>query len=290
MRPVNLIPLDERRGAARSGGPAGSGVRVYILLGALGAALVCVLALVLTSNKVNSRTEELAKVQVQEQGAKQVADALRPYGQFADLQLARKQQIATLATTRFDWERALRQLSLAIPTNAWILNLDATLSPDVQAEGSGGGDLGNVRQQSPGPAFAITGCTFSHHAVARMMVRMQNLDDVTRVRFADSTRREDSGAAGGGGAAAAAAQTSPNQQASQDSQDCIGSDRVTKFDILVEFGNAPSAASADASAAATGTPTNAAQQLGKAQTAGAQAQAASSTAASSATSPTGGTP
>ena len=144
MRPVNLIPVDERRGPARAGGPAGTGVRVYILLGGLGVALLCVLALVLTSNKINSKTEELAKVQTQEQGVKQVADALRPYGQFADLQQARKQQIASIISTRFDWERSLRQLSLAIPSNVWILNLEATVQPGIEVEGSGGGgDTGN---------------------------------------------------------------------------------------------------------------------------------------------------
>ena len=288
MRPVNLIPADERRGAARGGGGAGSGVRVYILLGALGAALVCVLALVLTSNQVKSKTEELAKVQAEGQGVKQVADALRPYGQFAMLQQAREQQIASLVSTRFDWERALRQLSLAIPSNVWILNLEGTLSPTVQVEGGGGsGDIGNMREQTTAPAFAIQGCTFSHHSVARMMVRMQNLDDVTAVRFGDSDRKDESTAS-----QAAATQGSAGQQsAQQDTQDCVGSSRVTKFDILVVFGNAPSAAASGAApAAAGGSPTNATQQLAKAQSAGVQAQTASSAAASSATSATGGKP
>jgi Tfp pilus assembly protein PilN len=285
VRPVNLIPLDERRGTAR-GGSAATGIRVYILLGALGAALICVLALVLTANNVNSRKQELAKVQVEQQGVKQVADALRPYGQFAQLQQARQQQIASFVSSRFDWERSLRQLSRAIPANVWILNLDATLDPTVEVEGSGGGgDLQSLRQQSSAPAFAITGCAFSHHAVARMMVRMQNLDDVTRVRFGDSARKEDDSATATAGQPA---QVQPGQASEQDSADCVGSSRVTKFDILVEFGNAPSAAASSASPDAGAVPTSAAQNLGKAQAAGEQAQAASSTAAASATSATGG--
>jgi Tfp pilus assembly protein PilN len=281
MRPVNLIPLDDRRGSARRSGGT-SGLRVYILLGALGAALICVLALVLTANKVNSRTQELAKAQAEQQDVKQVADALRPYGQFATLQQAREQQIASLVSTRFDWERSLRQLSLAIPRNVWILNLDATLTPAVEVEGSGGGgDLQSLRQQTGAPAFAITGCAFSHHSVARMMVRMQNLDDVTRVRFADSNRKDEDSTAS---AQPAAPTAQDSQAAAQDSQDCVGSSRVTKFDILVEFGNAPSAAATSASpGAAAAAPTGAAQQLAKAQTAGTQAQAASSSAAASST-------
>jgi Tfp pilus assembly protein PilN len=285
VRPVNLIPLDERRGTAR-GGSAATGIRVYILLGALGAALICVLALVLTGNGVNSRKQELAKVQVQQQGVTQVADALRPYGQFAQLQQARQQEIASLVSTRFDWERSLRQLALAIPANVWILNLDATLDPTVEVEGSGGGgDLQTLRQQSSAPAFAITGCAFSHHAVARMMVRMQNLDDVTRVRFSDSARKEDST-----NPTAQTAQAQSGQSTEQDTTDCVGSNRVTKFDILVEFGNAPTAAASSGTTSpdAGAAPTSTAQNLATAQTAGQQAQAASSSAAAGASSATGG--
>jgi Tfp pilus assembly protein PilN len=270
VRPVNLIPLDERRGSARAPG-ASSGVRVYIVLGALGAALLCVLALVLTQNKINSRSSELAEVQAKGQGLKQVADALRPYGQFADLQQARKTEIAALASSRFDWEHSLRQLSRAIPSNVWIINLAATLSPDVEVDsGGGGGDLASMREKTEAPAFAITGCTFSHRTVARMMVRMQNLDEVTRVRFAKSTRREDSGAAPAPAPTAAGDQ----QTAQQDSGDCVGSSRVTKFDILVEFGGAQGAGGTAATDAG-GSPTGVSQQLAKAQ---------------SAASPAGGTP
>ena len=73
------------------------------------------------------------------------------------------------------------------------------------------------------------------------------------------------------------------QSSEQDSTDCVGSNRVTKFDILVEFGNAPSAAASSASPDAGAAPTSTAQNLDKAQTAGEQAQAASSSAAASAT-------
>jgi Tfp pilus assembly protein PilN len=284
VRPVNLIPLDQRRGSARTAGEPRSGVRAYILLGALGAALLCVLALVLTTNKINSRTDELATVQAQEQGVKQVADALRPYGQFADLQQSRESQIAGIVGARFDWERSLRQLSRVIPSNVWILNLSATLSPKVEVESAGsGGDIANMREKTDAPAFTITGCTYSHHAVARMMVRMQNLDDVTQVRLAKSARRDD--AETGGGAAVAATQ-SDQQAAQQDVQDCVGSARVTKFDILVTFGGASGAA---ATTAGAGVPSGAAAPLGQAQAAATQGQAASNAAASTTAAP-GGTP
>ena len=148
-------------------------------------------------------------------------------------------------TGRFDWERALRQLSLAIPRNVYLLNVAATGSPDVEIDGGGGGgDLSNLRNKTDAPAFVMTGCTYSQHAVARMMTRMRNLDDVTEVKLAKSARKEDS-------TETPPARPRPPRRASrsEDVSDCVGSSRVTKFDLLVEFGGSPTAAAAAAAAA-----------------------------------------
>ena len=246
MRPINLIPAEQRRGAAR--GPGGRpSVGVYALLGGLGAAVVCVLAFVLLSNTINEKNDKLAGLQADAQGEKQVADALRPYGQFAEMQKARHQQISALSDSRFDWERALEQLSLAIPRNVYLLNVAATASPEVEIEGGGGsGDLANVRDKSNAPAFVMTGCTYSHHAVARMMTRMHNLDDVTEVNLSKSERKEDETAGSGGPGV-----TTNDSQQSSEITDCVGSSRITKFDILVQFGGAATA-TADPAAAPVG--------------------------------------
>jgi Tfp pilus assembly protein PilN len=288
VRPVNLIPPDQRKGAARAAGADSSPVGVYVFFGVLGVAFLCLLALVLTSNQINSKTEEVSKVQAQEQGAKQVADALRPYGTFAQVQQARKVEISTLASTRFNWERSLRQLSRAIPEDVWLLNLSGTLTPEIEVDDSGGGgDVATLRQKVHAPAFAITGCTYSQHAVARMMTRMQNLDDVTDVQLAKSVRKEDSATGGGGGTAAPQA-ADPNA-AAQDTQDCLGSARITKFDLLIVFGAAPSAPPAAAGTSTSGgstpTPSSTAQSLATANNAAATAQGASSAAGAS---PAGG--
>jgi Tfp pilus assembly protein PilN len=282
MRPVNLIPLDERRGSARVGADRAP-VRVYIVLGMLGVALLAVLAVVLTSNQINSRTEDLSKVQAKEQGVKQVADALRPFGQFAQVEAARKAQIDQLASTRFNWEGALRQLSRAIPANVWLLNLSGTVSPSIQVEATAGGGAASLRDKYPAPAIAMSGCTFSQHAVARMMSRMQNLDDVTDVELAKSARKDEATTP-----SSATASASSASSASQDQTDCVGSSRVTQFDMLVVFGGSPiaSASAGGGTAAAAGTPNSTAQNATNAQSAVSTANNASSSAAGS----SGGTP
>ena len=239
----------------------------YVVLGALGAAVLCVLAVVMTSNQINSKQDELATIQGDSQREKQVADALRPYGQFADLQRARMTQIEALAQSRYDWERPLRQLSRAIPRNVWLLGVAATESPGVEVESGGGGDIATMREKTQAPAFSISGCTYSQHAVARFMTRMRNLDDVTAVRLAKSARKDSADT--GGGTAVTAGQEG---QQEEEIQDCTGSERVTKFDVLIEFGGADSAAAAGAGAAA---PPGSAAPIADANAAAAQGNEAS---------------
>lgn len=272
MRPINLIPADQRRGASR--GPGGrASMAGYAALGALGVAVVCMLGVVVTSNKINSSTEELAELQADSQSERQVADALRPYGQFADMQRARMTQIETLAGSRFDWERPLRQLSKAIPRNVWLLSVSGS-EPGVEMDGGGGGDAASLKENTTAPSFTLQGCTYSQHAVARMMTRMRNLDDVTEVHLAKSTRKD--AADGGGAAAAAAAAPQQGQEAAAgEDSDCIGSARVTKFDLLVVFGGA---SQQGAAAGAAGVPSGAAAPVANANAAVAQGGAASAAA------------
>jgi Tfp pilus assembly protein PilN len=268
VRPINLIPTEQRRGPSRGAG-ARTSFSGYIVLGVLGAAVLCALAVVMTSNQINSKTEELAGIQGDSQREKQVADALRPYGQFADLQRARMAQVKSVAESRYDWERPLRQLSRAIPRNVWLLSVEAT---EKQAgEGDAGAGAGAIpRENADAPSFTLAGCTYSQHAVARMMIRMRNLDDVTSVILAKSVRNESGGDSGG-----AAVTADPQQQGAQEEiSDCTGSARVTRFDMLVEFGGA----STSAAAAAAAVPPGSAAPIADANAAAAQGAAASTAA------------
>jgi Tfp pilus assembly protein PilN len=230
------------------------------MLGALGAGVLCVLALVLTGNQVNEKTDQIAELKAREAGAKSVADALRPYGQFATVAQDRETQIQGVVENRFDWDHVVEQLARTTPRNAWLLTVSGTVRPDVQVEAAGG-SASQLRDEYPGPAFTIVGCTYSQRSVARMMARMNNIDGVSGVRLAKSAKKdEQEGAAGAG----------QEGQSIEEQEDCIGSSRVTKFEILVTFdapaaaaapapagvpqgGGAQVAAAADATAAAAGT-------------------------------------
>jgi Tfp pilus assembly protein PilN len=269
VRPVNLIPLEQRRGAAR-GSSRRNPFPVYVILGALGAGVLCVLALVLTSNQVNEKTSKVAELKTKETGAKSVADALRPYGQFATIQKARETQIDQVVQGRFDWDHAVDQLARTTPGNVWLLTVSGSVRPDVQVEAAGG-NASTLRADVPGPAFTIVGCTYSQRSVARMMARMNNIDGVTDVRLAKSAKRDEAESSAPAGAAGS------EGAGTQEAEDCVGSSRVTKFEIMVAF-EAP----AGATAAAAGVPQGGGAQVAAAADAAAAAQPAGGASAASA--------
>lgn len=240
MRPVNLIPKEQqRRGSGISEGRTGLGV--YLALGFLGLAVLGVAAVVLTSNDVNAKKDEVAQLDRDTATAKASADALRPFGSFAQVEQARVDTVNSLLDTSFNWERTLRSLSRTIPSNVWLTSFIGTVSPSVKVEAEGGGAAASARGKTNAPAVALGGCTYSHSAVARMMVRMRNLDNVSEVLL-QSSEKSDSAEQ------SAASDTGGGDTAGDD---CRTTEDIAKFEILVVLGHDPTQAAA--ASAATGT-------------------------------------
>ena len=76
MRPVNLIPDDQRRGD-RS--PMRTGAFSYVLIGGLALALLAVIALAFTSKQISDRKNEVTNLKVQEQQVTAKAQSLQSF-------------------------------------------------------------------------------------------------------------------------------------------------------------------------------------------------------------------
>jgi Tfp pilus assembly protein PilN len=239
MRPVNLIPAEERRGGQA---PLRSGPAAYILVGALVAALAAVAALVLTGNQISEYKSEIVQLQREDAIAKERAESLASYAQFASLTEQRIATVSSLADSRFDWERVMRELSLVLPDDAWLVSLTASASAAGGGEGSGGG--GSLRGAIPGPALEISGCAAGQEAVASFVTTLKDIDGVTRVGVESSELGDQQSAAGASGGGEAAAGGS--------NDDCRTRDFIAKFDLVVAFDAAPVpvAAAAEAPVAA----------------------------------------
>lgn len=243
MRPVNLIPPEERRGERA---PMRTGPLAYVVVAVLAIGLVAVTLTVVASNQVSDRKAEKASLESQVAEAQAEAQQVQSFADFASVQQTRETTVSTLAQSRFDWERVLRELAIVIPDDVWITNLNATVSADAAAaQGSGSGastssSASAVSDTISGPSLEIQGCAGGHEAVARFLAVVHDIDGVTRATVMSSERPDQTSA----GAAATSGSAS-----SGDSQECSSRKFVSRFDMAVAFDAVQLGATSDSSTA-----------------------------------------
>ena len=223
MRPINLIPVEERRG---QNAPLRSGPVAYIVLGALVAVLVGVMALVLAGNQISDEKAELAQVQREDAVATAKGRRLAAYTQYRTLSEQRQATVKSLADSRFDWERVMRELSLVLPSDVWLTSLSATASPNSGVEGGSGESSGSgLRSAIAGPALEMSGCASEQAGVAGFVTALKDIDGVTRVGVESSALPPIGTAAGTGEGNSGAG--------------CQTRDFIAQFKIVVAFDAAP---------------------------------------------------
>jgi Tfp pilus assembly protein PilN len=224
VRPVNLIPPDERRDKA----PIRTGPVAYLLVGALALALGAVILLVLTNNKISDRKAEIADLQQQEAAAAAQATQLAPFASFKSVEESRKATITSLADSRFDWDRVMNELARVIPSDVWLTELSGT-SATGGAVGTASSSGGAVSADSLGvPALQLTGCAASQNAVAGFLSALRDIDGVTRVGLSSSERP-----------AGETAASSTTDSAAAGNTDCRTREFIPKFEIVAAFDQAP---------------------------------------------------
>jgi len=214
----------------------------YILLGALVAVLVGVALLVLTGNQISEREDEVVQLKREDAAAKVEARRLAPYVQFQTLHEQRVATVTSLADSRFDWERVMRELSLVLPHDVWLTQLDASAS-GASGEGESGGLSGSI----VGPSLELGGCAAGQESVAGFVTALKDIDGVTRVGVASSELpSKEEGEA-----------TSSTSSSSESGGEggCQTRKFIAKFSILVAFDAAPVPITAEGEATATATET-----------------------------------
>lgn len=227
MRPVNLIPAEDRRGGSA---PLRTGPLPYVLLGGLVVLLLGVVALVLAGNEVGERETEVATLEREDARAAAKAQRLATYTEFRNMSEQRVATVSELADSRFDWERVMRELALVLPDDAWLTSLTATAAPGVAVDG-GAGDSSGMRAAAPGPALELSGCADGQEAVAGFVTALEDIDGVTRVGVQSSELPDGDKDAGGGGG-------------DSSGDECRTRETIAKFAIVVAFDAAPVAAAA----------------------------------------------
>jgi Tfp pilus assembly protein PilN len=174
VKAVNLIPTEQRRvrGAGNRSGSA------YVLVGVLATLLVMVAAYVFTAGNVTDRQNKAAAAKAEAEQLEAQAAESKSFTNFAQVKQTRLASVSTIAETRFDWERMMRELSRAMPAGSWLQASDASVT------GTAGGETtttSTTTEAPTGPSATLTGCTPDQADVARMMVRLRQMHRVTDV-------------------------------------------------------------------------------------------------------------
>ena len=189
MKAINLLPSDLR--GSRKGGAskantaqpaeAPGGIGAFVVLGALAACVVALAAYVLTTNTVKDRQAQLDAVSAQAATTTQRVSQLKPYADFQQMAETRIQTVNDLASSRFDWEQAMRDVSRVVPANVTLSSLTGTIS-----SGATGGTA--IRAAIAAPAVELKGCTKTQHDVATLLSRLRGVDGATRVTLNKSAK------------------------------------------------------------------------------------------------------
>ena len=174
MRAVNLLPRDEKRHRRQPG--------AVLLTGVLGGVLVtAVLAglFLMTSSKVSDRQANLDALRAE---LAAIPPAPETPAVNAGLETEKSQRVTLLGKalgSRVAWDRILREISLVLPEDIWLESLTAN-APDPNFTPSPG------KTEAPQGAFSITGFSYSHDGVARLLARLSVLPQLERPALGSS--------------------------------------------------------------------------------------------------------
>ena len=220
MRPVNLIPENDRRGSASA---ARGGPLAYILVGALVVLLAGVTLLVTTNNQISASKAEASELSAEIASVEARVSQLAAYTQLREVHQERVETVTGLAESRFDWERVLREVSLILPHDVWLTNLSGSVTPEVSVNGSAGVGL---RASVPGPALEIVGCASGQDAVAGFVTALKDIEGVTRVAMQYSNLPEGEGGSSSG-------------EGGEQSANCQTRNFIAQFQLVAAFDAAP---------------------------------------------------
>ena len=107
--------------------------------------------LVVTDNQISERKAEVAELEAaRTPPPKRGRPSSPPTPSSATSATSASPTVTSLADSRFDWERVMRELALILPDDVWLTNLTGTVNPEVAVNG---GASVALRGSVPGPAL-----------------------------------------------------------------------------------------------------------------------------------------
>ncbi|MHB1016469.1 MAG: hypothetical protein ACYC2X_01070 [Coriobacteriia bacterium] len=171
MMRINLLPpetLERRRAEKRIG---------WVVLAAVGVAVVLAAVWGFSSYRVQSKLDDLATIQQQVQAANAEAAQLAIFeARAAELQQRKATVVAALGG-RIDFPSIYEEVSLVLPTDAWIQTLNSGETSGLMLSGY----VVGAPDDAPDAG---------HKALAKTLVRLADLDDLYDVWTSSSNEIE----------------------------------------------------------------------------------------------------
>jgi Tfp pilus assembly protein PilN len=183
MKAVNLIPPDQRRGA---GGIAGrSGGIMYVVVGGLAVVVGLGILYAFAVKSVADRKGQLAALTEQTNAVQAQAATLSPYVQIEQLRERGVGGVVGLATTRFDWPDAMKQLAYALPSDVTLTGLSGSVAGPAVSTAS----TPTTTSTTGGAGFTLAGCASSQAEVATVLTQLEQVPGVTSVSLQSATKQ-----------------------------------------------------------------------------------------------------
>jgi len=191
MRRIDLLPSTyaERRRERRNIG--------LVMLGGLAVLALLMFYWVLLGQKVDDANSTLAGVESNNQ---QLQAQITQLQQFQDLEteVAQKRQaLATVTARDVDWSTLLTEIALVTPTDVWFTQMNGSRAGS-EGETPASTELAEVRISKNAPAgrVSFSGQALDMPAVAKLLVRLEEVRGVTATFLQNAVEEEQDGADG----------------------------------------------------------------------------------------------
>jgi type IV pilus assembly protein PilM len=200
-----------------------------VVCGVAAVLAAAIVYMVMVSNQISSGKQRLVAISGELAQTETEAAKLKPYANFAQTALERREAVTKVAKARFDWDKMLIELARVAPGDVWLTTAKGTVSSTSTVEGGGGGS--SQRASYSGPALELAGCGKREKDVPKYMKRLYTITGVNEVGF---DRTEKSGGAGAEGS-------------------CSNVATASSFTLVTYFDQSPELAALAAEAGGSGT-------------------------------------